>query len=176
MELMDFIDRGGGIMYILLFLSVAGITIMTWKFIALAIARFTLDKISEDIARTILAKKISSRNNAYILKSVKDSVFAKIKRMELGLPTVKIIASISPLLGLLGTVLGITMAFEEIGLQGLGDPKIFAKSISLALITTIGGLGVAIPHYIGYNYIVTILDKFEISIEEKVLPKVLKSK
>ena len=81
--------------------------------------------------------------------------------MEFGLNTVRVIASVAPLLGLLGTVIGITKAFEMISRVGLDDPTLFAEGISLALITTVGGLIVAIPHYIGYNFLIGMIDRMD---------------
>jgi biopolymer transport protein ExbB len=63
------------------------------------------------------------------------------------------IASISPLLGLLGTVTGMMHVFETINNQGLGNPNLLAGGISEALVTTIAGLLVAIPSFIAYKFI-----------------------
>jgi biopolymer transport protein ExbB len=63
------------------------------------------------------------------------------------------IASLSPLLGLLGTVLGMTQVFQSISHQGLGDPTRLAGGISEALLTTIAGLVVAIPTFVGYKLV-----------------------
>ena len=82
-------------------------------------------------------------------------------KLENGLNTIKIIAAISPLLGLLGTVIGVLMSFSQMAKGGMGDPSSFANGISLALITTVGGLIVAIPHYIGHNYLLGNLDELE---------------
>jgi biopolymer transport protein ExbB len=101
--------------------------------------------------------------------SVEKNVASYVANLEKGLNTVKIIASIAPLMGLLGTVIGVLEAFEAIGKSGLGDPSVFASGISLALITTIAGLLVAIPHYIGYNYLVGALDTLEIELEKDII-------
>ena len=95
----------------------------------------------------------------------------QIQKLESGLGTVKIIASIAPLIGLLGTVVGVLTAFDAIAQQGLGDPSIFSGGISIALITTVAGLIVAIPHYIGYNYFIGLLDTIELKLEKEVLEK-----
>ncbi len=58
---------------------------------------------------------------------------------------IKIIAVVAPLLGLLGTVIGMIITFQAITLYGTGDPKLMAGGISQALMTTVLGLGVAIP-------------------------------
>jgi biopolymer transport protein ExbB len=65
--------------------------------------------------------------------------------LERGLTVLEIIAGISPLLGLLGTVLGMVTVFNAITAQGLGNPQVLSDGISKALITTVAGLSVAIP-------------------------------
>lgn len=65
--------------------------------------------------------------------------------LERGLSTIKILASVAPLLGLLGTVTGMIVTFQSITLFGTGDPKLMAGGISQALITTVLGLIAAIP-------------------------------
>jgi len=69
------------------------------------------------------------------------------------LPIVNTIASVATLIGLLGTILGMIMSFDEIAKGGKGDPAIVAGGISVALITTAGGLIVAIPSVIGYSFL-----------------------
>ena len=56
----------------------------------------------------------------------------------------------------------------------MGDPSVFASGISLALITTVGGLIVSIPHYIGHNYLIGMVDELEQTLEKEILLKVLK--
>jgi biopolymer transport protein ExbB len=63
------------------------------------------------------------------------------------------------------------MSFDSISKNGLGDPSIFSSGISIALITTVSGMIVAIPHFIAYNYFAVSLDKFENAIESEVLSK-----
>ena len=70
---------------------------------------------------------------------------------------------------LYGLVVGVLMAFEAIGKVGMGDPSVFANGISMALVTTVGGLIVAIIHTIGYNYLIAYLDRIEAGIEEVLL-------
>ncbi|MDY3200013.1 MAG: MotA/TolQ/ExbB proton channel family protein, partial [Arcobacter sp.] len=113
-----------------------------------------------------------SNSQEFKKDSIENYINRKIRKLEFGLNTVKIIASVAPLLGLLGTVIGVLDSFDSITKSGLGDPSIFSNGISVALITTIAGLIVAIPHYIGYNYIVGILDDIELKIQKEVLKKI----
>lgn len=78
------------------------------------------------------------------------------------------IATIAPLLGLLGTVLGMIEAFGEIASSSaaMGRPEVLAKGISQALLTTAGGLSVAIPAFIAYMYFTSRVDRLIIEIDE----------
>jgi len=69
------------------------------------------------------------------------------------LPVLNTVGNVSPLLGLLGTITGMIIAFESIALSGTGDPKVVADGISQALITTATGLIIAIPTIIFYRYL-----------------------
>jgi biopolymer transport protein ExbB len=93
-----------------------------------------------------------------------------VHELEVGMTTIKVIATTAPLLGLLGTVIGIYEAFQVISSTGLQDPGKFAAGISYALITTIVGLIVAIPHYIAHNYLSGELDALEITVEKHITP------
>ena len=138
-----YLDKGGILMYLLLTLAIIGIIIILWK-----LAEITLFKLR--------VKKYHK-----VIDQPERRAAALIAPLDRGLTTLKIISTISPLLGLLGTVLGIFMAFEGIMLHGLGDPSHFAKGIATALVTTVGGLIVAIPAYIFYNYFIGELDHTE---------------
>ena len=86
--------------------------------------------------------------------------------MERGIPVLGTIASISPLLGLLGTVGGMIVTFEVIDAQGLGNVSSLAGGISQALITTFAGLTVAIPAVIANRYLLSRVDGFLLDLEE----------
>lgn len=72
--------------------------------------------------------------------------------LERGLTLLEIIAGVSPLLGLLGTVLGMIAVFNAITTQGLGNPQVLSEGISKALVTTVTGLCVAIPAVAGHSW------------------------
>ena len=74
-----------------------------------------------------------------------DAILKELPNLEKGLSTIKVLAAISPMLGLLGTVTGMIETFQAITLFGTGDPKMMAGGISQALITTVLGLTSAIP-------------------------------
>ena len=78
-----------------------------------------------------------------------------------------IIAGVAPLLGLLGTVWGMIMAFDVVAAKGaVGDPRQLAEGIGTALLTTFAGLSVAIPSYVLYHYFRSKSDHLVVEIEE----------
>lgn len=84
-----------------------------------------------------------------------------------GLRPLATIAQIAPLLGLLGTVTGMIIAFSEISQQGTGNPAALADGIGQALVTTAAGLIVAIPALIGQNYLASRVDSILIEIDRR---------
>lgn len=80
--------------------------------------------------------------------------------MAHGLPGLATVATVSPLLGLMGTVVGVMDAFVGISVQGTANITAVAPGIAEALITTVTGLAVAIPAVIGYNYFAARLGRF----------------
>ncbi len=173
MRLFDYINQGGPIMYILLVLNIIGFTILFWKIFTILSAKKNSDALAEEI-KTKFTDFADDTNSPMAVNILKDEVQSNVHELESGLNTVKIIASIAPLLGLLGTVLGILSAFKVISEQGLSNPSMFAGGIAMALITTVGGLIVAIPHFVGYNYLVGVLDDLEIELEKKAVRDIFK--
>lgn len=102
---------------------------------------------SNPLGRVMLAyEAIGNKNDIGAVESVLDEAILKeIPKLESGLNLVKIASNIAPLLGLLGTVIGMVVTFQSITLFGTGDPQIMASGISIALMTTVIGLVVSIP-------------------------------
>lgn len=159
-------------MYILLALNIIGFAIMLSKFFVFSRQRGHTPRIAEGLKKRIQSQNPSKDPNALIELS-KQELSGHIGTIERGLNTVKVIASVAPLLGLLGTVIGVLIAFRVMAETGLNNPASFAKGISMALITTVGGMMVAIPHYIGHNYLIGMLDRIEANLEKELLNKVL---
>ena len=172
MRIIDYIQQGGVIMYILLILNIIGFAIMISKFFILSKENGKTTELADELKDRIKNFNSAGDVNATIELS-KQELSGHISTLEKGLNTVKIIASISPLLGLLGTVIGVLVAFRVMSQTGLNNPASFAQGISMALITTVGGMIVAIPHYIGHNYLIGMLDNFETKLEKEVLSRVL---
>jgi biopolymer transport protein ExbB len=83
--------------------------------------------------------------------------------------TLGTVAAITPLLGLLGTVIGMVKVFTAITTPGVGDPTVLAGGIAEALITTAAGLTVAIPALIGYRYYRTRVDTLVVDMEKEAI-------
>ena len=96
----------------------------------------------------------------------KEKAIEQIKALERNMWLLSLAANASPLLGLLGTVTGMITAFNSIALNGTGDAGVLAKGISEALYTTAGGLIVAIPCMIFYNYFNKKIDLIVSDIEK----------
>ncbi len=92
--------------------------------------------------------------------------------LEKYLNTLGTIAEIAPLLGLLGTVMGMIRMFAAIGEVGLGNPMVLSSGLSEALVTTAAGLTVAIPAFIFHRYFRGVVDELILSMEQEALKMV----
>ena len=109
------------------------------------------------------------RSREVIKEAVEDSGRHVVHELERFLNTLGTIAGISPLLGLLGTVIGMIKVFSAIMISGVGDANVLAGGISEALITTAAGLTVAIPSYFFYRFFRGMVAEYVISMEEKAI-------
>lgn len=169
-KLMFYIHSGGPIVYILIALNCVGMTIVMWKLLTFKFAKKKLANTAKSIFKGINSES-SKMEEGTLLELVRDRVYSLTSRLEKGLATIKIIATIAPLLGLLGTVAGVLSSFQVIAQEGLKDPTLFAAGISMALITTAAGLIVAIPHFISYNYLIAWITGHEVDLTDEILVK-----
>lgn len=169
MRLIDFINAGGSITWILVAMNILGLSLIFWRLFIFRAFKQKVDQEAKALA-TDMAKEYKTTSLLSHLELVKDAVSRRVHELEFGMNTIKVIATTAPLLGLLGTVIGIYEAFQVISAKGLSDPGQFASGISYALITTIVGLIVAIPHYIAHNYLSGELDHMEIMMEKQISP------
>jgi biopolymer transport protein ExbB len=125
---------------------------------------------SSPLGRVLAAGLVNRNRSREIMKeSIEDTgrhVAHELERFLGGLAT---IASISPLLGLLGTVLGMIKVFTVITTSGVGDPGELAGGISQALITTAAGLSVAIPCLIFHRMLTAKVESLTIDMEDQSL-------
>ena len=95
----------------------------------------------------------------------KASVY-QISLLEKGLVVLATLATISPLIGFVGTVSGMIRSFSVIAESATRDPQGVARGISEALITTAAGLIIAIPIFVAYNFFVNWIGRFTIQMED----------
>jgi biopolymer transport protein ExbB len=116
----------------------------------------------------VLAAALANRDRGreIMMERVEDTGRHVAHELERFINTLGTIASISPLLGLLGTVTGIIRAFNAVMLGGMGDPRLLAGGISEALVTTASGLAVAIPSFIAYRYLRGKIERIVIEMEK----------
>jgi biopolymer transport protein ExbB len=109
------------------------------------------------------------RDRVVMKDSIEDTGRHVVHEMERYLDTLGTIAAITPLLGLLGTVIGMVKVFTAITTHGVGNPTVLAGGIAEALITTGAGLSVAIPALIGYRYYRNRIDTLVVDMEKEAI-------
>lgn len=119
----------------------------------------------QNIATGVLNHRNDSAEIA--VTAMEDVLITEVQRLERYLTTLGTIASISPLLGLLGTVLGMIEVFQALNATGARDPSVFSGGIGEALITTAFGLCIAIPALICHRHFQRRVDEFEQQLEQE---------
>lgn len=122
------------------------------------------------LGRVLAAGLLNMAHSREVMKeSLEETGRQVVLELERYLNTLGTIASISPLLGLLGTVFGMIKVFTAITTAGVGNPTVLAGGISEALITTAAGLTVAIPSLMFYRYFRGKVDALVLKMEEEAL-------
>ena len=177
---MYWIKNGGFLMYFIVMMSVVGTGVIIERFLYFSIGeRKRFDNLkgnvykfleNEDIKGAIeyLGKTRSStgkvieeiltscldnpKSIVVLEEKAREKALSQIPKLERSMWLLSMVAHVTPLIGLLGTVTGMIKAFQAVAIHGTGDASILAEGISEALFTTAGGLFVAIPALILYNY------------------------
>lgn len=151
----------------------AGLVAQVWKLHQkreLNNERIRLLRDSSPLGRILAAGLINMRHEREVMKeAIEETGRQVVLELERFLNTLGTIASITPLLGLLGTVIGMIKVFSAITAQGVGNPAVLAGGISEALITTATGLAVAIPSLMFYRYFRGKVDALVMRMEEESL-------
>ncbi len=125
---------------------------------------------SSPLGRILAAGLLNMHHDREVMKeAIEDTGRQLVVELERFLNTLGTIASITPLLGLLGTVIGMIKVFTAITAMGVGNPTVLAGGISEALITTAAGLSVAIPSLMFYRYFRGKVDMLVLKMEEEAL-------
>ena len=192
-RLLTLFADGGFMMYPLVLCSMIGVGVMIAKFFTLQIAHRGTHKVLAEVEEKARAGDIEGaieiaretpgpaaaillvglrrielkRMNAGELeKAVATVGTIELGFLERGLVILATIANVAPLMGFLGTVIGMVLAFAAIEAAGNVDPALVAGGIKVALLTTAAGLVIAIPVNIGYNFFVTRIDQLIVDMEQ----------
>ena len=189
----EIIRSGGGFMWPIILCSVAAVAIVlerlwtlqsdrvippdladkVWKWVE---ADQLNDKLILAIERNsplgkLLAIGLNNRHKprAQLMERLEDSGRHVVQELERFLNSLGTIAAVTPLLGLLGTVMGIIHAFNAITAHGVGDPRVLSGGIGEALITTAAGLTVAIPSLISYRFLRGKVERLVVQMEKEAM-------
>ena len=152
------IEQGSTIGYIILSLGMLGILYALYLAIKLLNVHLSIKKkkgnsFAIDLEDTY--KKVQNQTIDHVELALQERLGVFKQKVHTGLPFLKLLAAVAPLLGLLGTVTGMIATFSAITLFGTGDPKLMAGGISQALVTTVEGLVVAIPLLFAYTLLLS---------------------
>lgn len=187
-DLMEFFRNGGILMYPIVTLFGLGLLVALWRFLWLLIADFgglstgrTLKALRKGdletarvqvkrahgkvgrVLKTVLLKDYSGREAGE--KALEELFAREVPKIESGLTWISVFAATAPLLGLLGTVMGMIELFDVITMHGTSDPKLLAGGISIALVTTEAGLIVAIPLQLIHTFLTNRADSLRSRME-----------
>ena len=189
----EIVKSGGFLMIPILGCSVVAAAIIIERLWTLQQKRVLPDNLSRTVWKWVDKKQLNEKNikaldessplgailAAGLMNRDRDRVVMKERIEDIGrhvihdlerfLTSLGTIAAITPLLGLLGTVIGMIKVFAAITTHGVGDPSVLAQGISEALITTGAGLSVAIPALIGYRYLSSRVDSLVIQMEKEAM-------
>ncbi len=191
--MLELVQSGGWLMGPILLCSVIALAIVGERFWSLQTRRICPDKLvaqiwqwtqnkqinaqqlnelrrNSPLGRVLAAGLVNLNHSREIMKeSIEDSGRHEVAELERYLNTLGTIATITPLLGLLGTVIGMIKVFAAITIAGVGNPTVLAGGISEALITTAAGISVAIPTVMFYRYFRGRIDMLVMMMEKEAL-------
>ncbi len=189
----ELFQSGGLLMWPILACSVAAGTIVCERFWALSKRSVTPNQLLLQIQQLIERREIDQGKIRYIAQSsplgrilaagltnmhdgrdvmkeaIEEAGRHVVHELERYLNTLGTIAAITPLLGLLGTVIGMIKVFSAITSYGVGDPTVLAGGISEALITTAAGLSVGIPSLMFYRYFRGKVNALTVNMEQEAI-------
>lgn len=177
---------GGWVMVPLAVFSVVALAICLNRFWALGYERVFPSMVQEELTgeepidvaqverrpsslHNIVGVVLNHRNDTaeIAVAAMEDVLITEVQWLERYLTTLGTIASISPLLGLLGTVLGMIEVFQALNATGARDPSVFSGGIGEALTTTAFGLCIAIPALICHRHFQRRVDEFGQQLEQE---------
>ena len=181
-QFLEYMEMGGSIMWIILALSVLAITIVIERIIFFAFSSASLKKLEAAFNESISKDGVPSLaapgrtplhrlffaacecwelNDETLEAKLQREMRGDLYRWERRLPLLEAIARVAPLLGLLGTVLGMVEMFSSMSVGGGINARAVTDGIWKALLTTVAGLSVAIPVSLAHSFLLGIVDKQE---------------
>ena len=181
---------GGWMMWPLAFCALVGLIIIVWKLIDLTGKSMRTRRFLNDVDELIAQRKINEalalsrdsntpagrilaaglerhdEGSERVMKAIENVGLIEMAGLESGLVWLATVSNVAPLLGFLGTVIGMIAAFAAIEAAGEVEATVVASGIKIALITTAAGLAIAIPINIAHNYFVTRVDRLVLDMEE----------
>lgn len=151
---MERVEQGGTIGYAIIVIGILGSLLALYRWVVLTLVsrkvsaqmRSQTPSANNPLGRVMLAyEENKSADIETVQLKLDEAVVKELPSLEAGLNLVKVLAAVAPLMGLLGTVIGMIVTFQAITMFGTGDPKLMAGGISMALVTTVQGLLAAIP-------------------------------
>jgi len=148
------VQQGRIVGYFIIGIAAFGVLLGVFKWVTLSMTASAVNgqvrkqraSKGNPLGRVMLAyENAQSKDTETVALKLDDAILKEIPRLEGGLNLIKVLAAVAPLMGLLGTVIGMINTFQAITLFGTGDPQIMAGGISEALVTTVLGLIAAIP-------------------------------
>lgn len=191
--MLDLLKPGGMVMIPLLLCSVLALAIIIERFWTLRVSKLAPKSLTNElwgwikrkelnskrlrelkdaapIGRILAAGLVNAKHGREIMKeSIQEEASHVVHEMERFLTALGTVAVIAPLLGLLGTVVGMIKVFAQLQLEGAGNAAALAGGISEALITTAAGLTVAIPALIFHRYFLRRVDEIVVDMEQDAL-------
>ena len=163
------IHRGGEVTYVIIAVGALGVALWAVQFLYLVVVRFgvwsqlrNLNKLSKTnpLGRVLLAftgEGARIEQDADIVElRISEAVLREVPKLERFQPFLRLAVAAGPLLGLIGTVVGMIVTFQAITESGSSDPKLMANGIGQAMIATVAGLGIAIPLLFGNSILATL--------------------
>ncbi len=188
-DMIERINQGGVIGYLILAIGAAGVLIVLWRGAVLTAAWLRIKNqllSDQDLENNPLGRirnsvvALQAKSSEILAARLDEAVGQESSRLFFGLTALTVFAAVTPLMGLLGTVIGMIETFQSISMFGTADPKLMAGGISYALVTTELGLAVAIPLLLlqsflhaQANRIVEILDQQSARLFEQHTPSLL---
>jgi len=155
-------EDGGPVGYVILAVGLLGLLLCLWKFIVLYSTGAKMSKQlkteapdkANPLGRVMAIYADNPQTDIETLElKLDEAILRETSPLESGLSFIKVLYVVAPLLGLLGTVVGMIATFQMITLFGTGDPRMMAGGISTALVTTVLGLVVAIPLTLFHSFL-----------------------